>query len=328
MKDQLTQSGFIKLRWLVGGFVALTGFAVAMLTLWPTKSSALQQANFKRLDYSQSVASINQQLQQETSKPGLRPECRSIFKTHNRKTAKAVLLIHGVSSCPYYAKGLAEYFYQQGYNVYAPRVPKHGYTDNKRHGEISIKDMGNYVNTSAEQISGLGDEVGVVGHSGGGTMATWLLEYGGGLFSRGLLLAPFYEPSAKMLPKWQVPYFRTAYGYNLVPDKFTADSGLSYRALAKYVLMKESYRKDLQAPGVKRIAVVTSESDDAIDADLARGIPQAIAKTSRASFDHHRLPKSLNINHNLGLDKPNEKMSQNLYQHYFDLYAGRPTDSW
>ena len=274
------------------------------------------------------MAAINQQITHDTAEAGLRSECRSFAKTHGKKTAKAILLIHGISGCTSDMADIANVFYEQGYNVYAPRVPQHGYADKKRHGQISFSDMVNYMTTSARQVSGLGEEVGVAGHSGGGNMATWLAQYGNGLFSRVLLIAPFYEPAASQAPKWQIPLMRNLYGNNILPDRYSGNdevNGLSYRALAKYVTLKENYKANFAAPGLKHVGVVVSEGDHDIDPDLAHDIPQKMATNNNASFQYKKFPASMNIGHDMtrraapGVSAHSEE----VFQTYLAVYEGK-----
>ena len=295
MKDSpSSQAGIIKvIATLIGGIVAVGAIAIAAAFLWPAQKAELRTADIKRLDYDGSMAAINQQITHDTAEAGLRSECRSFAKTHGKKTAKAILLIHGISGCTSDMADIANVFYEQGYNVYAPRVPQHGYADKKRHGQISFSDMVNYMTTSARQVSGLGEEVGVAGHSGGGNMATWLAQYGNGLFSRVLLIAPFYEPSASQAPKWQIPLMRNLYGNNILPDRYSGNdevNGLSYRALAKYVTLKENYKANLAAPGLKHVGVVVSEGDHDIDPDLAHDIPQKNGNQQQCFLPIQKIP--------------------------------------
>ena len=328
----MTKLDYISLKsWVVAGLLSVTGLVAATTFLAPSQAAAssdLRSATISRKNYNEAMSSIDQQIKQEESDSSIRPECRTYTKTHGKRAAKAVLMIHGISGCSNVYQKLADEFYNQGYNVYVPRVPKHGYTDNKRHGEISTKDIADFMKTSAQQVSGLGDELGIVGHSGGGDMATWLAQYGNGLFSRVLLIAPFYEPSASQAPKWQIPLMRNLYGNNILPDRYSGNdevNGLSYRALAKYVTLKENYKANLAAPGLKHVGVVVSEGDHDIDPDLAHDIPQKMATNNNASFQYKKFPASMNIGHDMtrraapGVSAHSEE----VFQTYLAAYEGK-----
>ena len=71
---------------------------------------------------------------------------------------------------------------------------------------------------SLDLATGLGDEVGVVGISGGAAPATWLTVHRP--VARLLALSPFYAPSAEQSPAWQVKPVIVLYGYRLLPDHF------------------------------------------------------------------------------------------------------------
>ena len=173
----MTQANSKLKTWLATGLFSVAGLATISAFVSPTRAAAtssLRSADITRQNYPEAMNSINKQIKQEEADSSIRPECRTTVKSHGAKTAKAVLMIHGISGCTHSFQKLAEHFYNQGYNVYIPRVPKHGHTDNKQHGKISTNDIAQYMKTSASQLSGLGNELGLIGHSGGGGMATWL----------------------------------------------------------------------------------------------------------------------------------------------------------
>lgn len=303
--------------------VLLVLFA-AWAFLWPGKSSGLQQSSITRREYSESIAQIEQNIDEDKNNSDLRLECHPFSYSHGEKTAKAVVLLHGVGACPASMYGLADKFYEEGYNVYVPRLPHHGFTDNKLHGQVKASELVDAMNEIAGVMSGLGEEIGAVGHSGGGTLATWLAQYGDGLFSRVLLLAPFYEPSTKYAAKWQLPLMRNLYGNHLLPDQIFEDT-LSYRALANYMTIKQNYKADSKAENLKHVGVVQAELDEYIDADLAESIPQAMADASGASYKRVVLPASTGVGHaivELTEDKVREQY-ETLYQTYFDAYENR-----
>ena len=234
-------------------------------------------------------------------------------------------MIHGVSACPQQFADLGDTFFKAGYNVYIPRVPSHGLTDNKRHGEITIPAMTQFMNTSTSIISGLGEEVGVVGLSGGANMATWITQYNSATISRALLLSPFYQPSASEMPTWQAPLLRNLYGRDILPDSFSAGSNLSYRALGKYMIIAKNYKSDFKATGLKHIGVITSENDTSIDVNLAANIPKQIATASNAKFQSYSIPASFGIGHDIVALSQDEikKHVNKLYPFYLDTYEGK-----
>ena len=311
--------------WIVGVIILIAALLVVVAFFWPATSKQLQSSNSEKLNYNQSIAAAIRTINGDSSNTDVRPECRSIIKTHGQKTAKAVLMIHGVSACPQQFVELGDTFFKAGYNVYIPRVPSHGLTDNKRHGEITIPAMAQFMNSSTSIISGLGEETGVIGLSGGANMATWIAQYNSATISRALLLSPFYQPSASEMPAWQSPLLRNLYGRDILPDSFSAGSNLSYRALGKYMIIAKNYKSDFKATGLKHIGVVTSENDTSIDMNLATNIPQQIATASNAKFQSYSIPASFGIGHDIvALSQDEVKKHVNkLYPFYLEMYEGK-----
>ena len=295
----------------------IAGFA-AWAFLWPSRSAELQKADIKRRDYNQSVADIKKVIADDTANSQVRPDCRPILKTHGKKTARAVMILHGVSGCPNGPAELAERFYQAGYNVYVPRAPHHGLSDKKLHSQVRAAELVKFMSDSAGLVSGLGDELGVIGHSGGGTLATWLAQYGGGLFSRVLLIAPYYEPDASKAPKWQMALLRNIYGNHLLPDQFFDDI-LSYRALANYVIIKQNYRNDLKAEGLKYVGLIIGSEDNLIDKDMALSIAEGMAKASGARFSYETTPAYMGAGHELL--SPDDKIVKKYKKELYDMYV-------
>lgn len=311
--------------WIVSAIILIAALLAAAAFFWPATTKQLQSSNAERLSYSEAITAANRIVNEDAANTEVRSGCQSIIKTHGQKTTKAVLMIHGISSCPQQFADLGDTFFKAGYNVYIPRVPSHGLTDNKRHGEITIPAMAQFMNTSTSIISGLGEEVGVVGLSGGANMATWITQYNSATISRTLLLSPFYQPSASEMPTWQAPLLRNLYGRNILPDSFSTGSNLSYRALGKYMIIAKNYKSDFKAPGLKYIGVVTSDNDTSIDMDLATNIPQQIASASNAKFQHSTIPASFDIGHDIvALSQDSvKKHSGKLYPFYLGAYEGK-----
>lgn len=90
--------------------------------------------------------------------------------SHGRKTAKAILMVHGLSDSPYYMRSLAEIFYDAGYNVVAVLLPGHG-TRPEDLLNIRLKQWKQEVALGLEVAGQLGEEVSLAGFSTGGALA-------------------------------------------------------------------------------------------------------------------------------------------------------------
>lgn len=81
-----------------------------------------------------------------------------------------------------------------------PRTPHHGTGNDAGLTNVTTNDLRSYVTESVTIAAALGDETGIVGISGGADLATWALQRSD-VLSRGLLLSPFYAPSAEQAPR-------------------------------------------------------------------------------------------------------------------------------
>lgn len=310
---------------------AIIAIVVATVYFWPLRSSALQTGTPKTISYQQSQSEYASLIQSESVR-GITESCQSKQLTHGHKTEKVVVMFHGVTVCPNQYDGLAKVFFDAGYNVYIPRAPYHGTSNKKDHGQVTAQNLVDYVNTSITAATGLGDELGVVGLSGGGMLATWASEYRPEV-KRALILSPFYEPAANQAPKWQLPFLHVLYGFHILPDNFiepaTPDgAAFSYRALANYDIVTKNFKKDPSGLSLQSIAVVTSDSDDQIDMSLAKSIPQSIATANDIPITATELPADWNVGHDIVSLKNKEvatRQSQ-LFTLYLNSYENKPTN--
>ena len=117
-------------------------------------------------------------IQAEEAKLDLHPECDTQLQTHGQKTETVIVLLHGFTSCPEQFTALGKEYFDQGYNVYIPREPHHGFND-RRGGPLeglTAEEMAAFANQTADIAQGLGERVIVSGLSGGGAMATYLSQ--------------------------------------------------------------------------------------------------------------------------------------------------------
>lgn len=308
---------------VVGALVVLLLVAVAAVYAWPVRSDQLTHATAQTLSFQDSVARADAAVDKDVADPTVRPECRSQALIHPRRAAKAVLLLHGYTACPAQFGELAQLFYAQGYNVYLPRAPKHGLLDVRAHAGVRAGELVDYADDALTTTSGLGDEVGVVGLSGGGVLATWLAEYRTDLVSRLLVLSPFFQPAASQAPAFVIKPLIVLYGNHVLPDHFNA-AGQSFAALSQYLRIGRNLRDDPESRKLLSVAVVTSAADTSIDLKRAQKIPQEIGRENRLDVNSLTIPAEWQVPHDIVTPDKLGAHRSDLEQTYLSFYEGRP----
>lgn len=100
----------------------------------------------------------------------------SIELTHvdeNREGRKAILLLHGLSSSPQVYGELAEILFDEGYDVFAPRLPFHG-KDLESFHDLKWQDLILFADEYADTLFDQYDSVSVLGQSNGAVLGVYL----------------------------------------------------------------------------------------------------------------------------------------------------------
>ena len=115
---------------------------------------------------------------EEDALEDLDEECGTLLMTHEEETEKVIIFLHGFTSCPIQFKELGEEYFENGYNVYIPRQPRHGFTDHtgKPLKGLTAEELAQFGTETADIAQGLGERVIIAGLSGGGSVATWLTQ--------------------------------------------------------------------------------------------------------------------------------------------------------
>jgi Alpha/beta hydrolase family len=211
---------------------------------------------------------------QGTEGPELNPVCLSILLTHGKRTKRAVVFFHGLTNCPEQFRELGRTFYELGYSVLIPRLPRHGLADRKVENLTPLKaeELRDCADTSVDIACGLGEKVYVAGLSAGGTMAAWVVQNRHDV-ARVLLIAPALGLTLRenLRSQWVmallfplIPDIRTDWYYTSAPTH--TYTGFSSRSLGQLLrLSKATFAGAFrQAPKVQDVALVTSQSDDAV----------------------------------------------------------------
>lgn len=123
----------------------------------------------------------------------LNPLCHPEILDHGGRTRLAVVLLHGVSSCPRAFVDFAPQLHARGHTVISLRMPENGYADRATDAmkAITAERLAAWGDTAVDIAAGFGDEVAVLGISAGGTVAAWVGQTRPEV-ARAVLVAPMF----------------------------------------------------------------------------------------------------------------------------------------
>jgi alpha-beta hydrolase superfamily lysophospholipase len=153
----------------------------------------------------------------EEASPDLHPLCATRAFTHGERVQNVIVFLHGFTACPDQFDQLGRLYHEKGYNVYIPRLPRHGDKDPlgiSLQG-LTAEELAESATQAVDIAQGLGERVVVCGLSGGGTMTMWLSQTRSDV-AVAAMIAPFL--GIGMIP----PFISRALGHlpRLIPDFF------------------------------------------------------------------------------------------------------------
>jgi len=144
--------------------------------------------------------------------------CRTKILSHGYQTERAILFFHGYTTCPEQFAELGQIFFEKGYNVFVPCMPRHGRKDRLTNEQkyLTAEELAEYGDRSLDIARGLGKRVTAFGISGGGTIVSWLAQNRADL-DVAVPLAPFLR--MYVLPAFlMIPFINL---FSLLPNFFT-----------------------------------------------------------------------------------------------------------
>lgn len=166
---------------------------VAFLYLKPIEKLNLQNVN--NLSFQESKDRFEKFVLARDNDSSINPVCKSKLLEHSQKVEKVIILYHGFTNCPAQFSLLGQQLFEQGYNVYIPRIPLHGLKNllNEDFANLKSTDLTSSIAESIEIATGLGNKITIFGISGGGVMAA----YGGYFYPQiqnVFIAAPLFTP--------------------------------------------------------------------------------------------------------------------------------------
>jgi esterase/lipase len=148
-----------------------------LVAFTPTRLGDLYAHPMPVADYSAAVARITALQSQEDSV--VAPGGGSILLTHGHRTARVVVLYHGLTDSPLQYFPFAQRLFEEGDNVFVPRLPHHAEKAGRvaNMGRLTAQELRDLGDASVDVARGLGDTVIVSGLSAGGTVAAWVGQY-------------------------------------------------------------------------------------------------------------------------------------------------------
>ncbi len=287
--------------------------ALALLILLPVRVEDTAVSN-PAATHDEAIARVNAIRIDEEASGDLNPVCLTNVMTHGQKTAKVIVFYHGFTSCPEQFRELGQQFFDQGYNVYIPRLPYHGHTDQLTNAmlDTSAEELAAFATSSLDIAQGLGEEVIVGGLSGGGTIATWIAQQHEDV-DRVVVVAPFLgigfiptllnRPVARLLDiipniwMWWDPKtkaenpFTAYYSYPRYP----------LHALAEYLRLGFAAQQAARSnpPGVRSIVVITNANDVSVNNGVTAQFVAAWQNHGEEYLRTYEFEKVLNLPHDL-----------------------------
>jgi carboxylesterase len=240
------------------------------------------------------------------------PKCLTTLLTHGQKTAGAVVLVHGYTNCPYQYHQLAPQIYALGYNVLIAPLPHHGLADRmtEEHRRLTAEELAAYADQVIDIARGLGDQVTMLGISGGGVTTAWAAQQRADLY-RAVIISPAFGFQAVPMPLTRAGMRL----YSLLPNQFTwwdpvkqENNGSDYNyprysthALAQALRLGFAVTSAARRapPAAGSLVVVTNANDDQVNRqmiDQAVALWQARAPTKVSTYE---FPVSLGLQHDL-----------------------------
>ena len=287
--------------------LVLIGSLYLVIFLWssampPLKPVAITSTRDPAAGYADAMARFDALLAAEQARGDLDEKCLPFVLTHGDKTARAIILLHGLTACPFQYRELGQQLFDQGYNVFVPRLPGHGLADRTSNalGDLTAEELLGVLDPAVDLATGLGDAVTLAGLSLGGNVAA-----AGGQLRPDLALAAPISPAfgLRVVPDFLTPALtRVILG---LPDiyiwwdpinkaNFQAESGypgFSSHALGEIFRLGLSLREAAKAsPALaQNLLMVTNVGDPAVNLAAADGLVDTWRQQGR-TVETYRFP--------------------------------------
>jgi carboxylesterase len=265
-------------------------------------------------NYAEAVARIEEMQAAEAEIPDLSPECASILMTHEEKVQNVIVFLHGFTSCPDQFESLGEEYFNQGYNVFIPRQPRHGLQeyDGAPLKGLTAEELAAFGTEVTDIAQGLGERVVVVGLSGGGAVATWLAQERADIdlavpvapfLGIGFIPRPLTRPLTNLIllipdfHQWWDPVHQLSNPLS-APYSYR---GYQMHALFENLRLGFAAEEDAKKvkPAVGSILVITNANDESVNNEVVAEFEQLWLEHGEEFLQTYQFEKELGIPHDM-----------------------------
>jgi len=295
--------------WAAAGIIGLVALALAASFLPigdPDTSSHPDPAR----SYDEAVSRIRT-VQAAEAKLPLQPITHSVALLHGSQVETAVVIYHGYTHSPYQWRVVSKALYDQGYNVWIPLMPFHGYADRMTDAPsgLTAEVTRDFADRAVDVGAGLGRHVEVVGLSNGGVLAAWAAAERKDV-SRSIAIAPVFAPAT--VPDWAtMPLVRLIRWlpfdvYNWWDQKTKEDNPgpayprFSFKGVAALIDVGQRvirHEETTPQPAAGSVELVANWGDSQVNVAYNIGIIKAIGPPERVSI--FEIPASAGFGHDL-----------------------------
>ena len=290
-------------------WTAVILIAVLLALFIPWNAWALTSHPHPIQNYEEAVQRIDSLRADRQSE--MNPDCVFQFLTHGQKVQNAIILVHGYTNCPAQFGALGQQFYDLGFNVVIAPLPHHGLADrmNDEQSQLTADELTIYADQLIDLAHGLGEQVSMMGISGGGVTTAWAAQNRSDL-NTAVIISPAFGYQ-------QIPTRLTAPVMNILlvlPNTFEwwdpqlkenigpshAYTRYSKRALAQLLKLgfAAQWRGWQGSPAAHRVVIVSNANDTDVNNALNVEIVQRWQKNS-SNIETYEFPLSLRLGHDL-----------------------------
>lgn len=263
----------------------------------------------------------------------------SVFMGQGSKTTTSVVLFHGFTNNPRQMQLLADAYSALGYNVYVPRMPRHGMADRMSDdlANANRTELIAWTDRAIDIGAGLGDHVIVSGLSAGATLSAWAARNRSEV-SEAVLVAPLVQPTP--LPEWATkPIYQLTPAlppiwmwWNPAKKEEQKAPEMAYprytmRSLGDFLAIGASLSHgDPRRTGkLGRVVIITNEADLGVRNDIALSVLRRELKPLSAAWIEHSIPGRYGWKHDL-IDPLGENVghSAEIYRVLLPMYGLAP----